>query len=295
MGLIRKSLSKIAKIAQFPLIRIISYSSVSVTLIKKIKRFYVRYNNPIEVQGHKMFLDAFDSLGLLINSDVNTLLLTEFVKKEIKKGDVVLDIGANIGYYTLLFAKAVGGTGRVFAFEPDVDNFALLKKNVEINGYKNVIVEQKAVSDLTSKVRLYLSEDNKGDHRIYDSHDHRRSVEIGSVSLDDYFKDYTGKINFIKMDIQGSEERAMKGMFKVLEGNKNIKIVTEFWPAGLKKSDCEPASFLNIFTKLNFTLYNFNALRNKLLPADISELLKVHTVQNSSDTNLLCIREGYFK
>jgi len=157
-----------------------------------------------EVDGHKMFLDSKDSLNLSING-VYEPFETELVKKEIKKGDVVLDIGANIGYYTLIYAKLVGEEGKVFAFEPDPDNFALLKKNVEINGYRNVILAQKAVSNKTGKIRLYLSEVNKGDHRIYDSHDGRKSIEIETIRLDDYFKNYNVRIDFIKMDVQGAE------------------------------------------------------------------------------------------
>jgi hypothetical protein len=109
-----------------------------------------------EVDGHKMFLDSRDSLGLSIFS-IHEPLETGLVKEKIKKGDVVLDIGANIGYYTLIFAKLVGEEGKVFAFEPEPTNFSLLEKNVEINGYKNVVLIQKAVSNETGKIRLYLS------------------------------------------------------------------------------------------------------------------------------------------
>ncbi len=87
----------------------------------------------------------------------------------IKPGQTVIDVGANIGYYnTLQFAKLVGPTvSRVYAFEPDPDNFALLRKNVAQNGYANVVCIQKAVSDQTSKLKLFRNSQNHGDHRIY--------------------------------------------------------------------------------------------------------------------------------
>ncbi len=88
---------------------------------------------PVRVLGHRMFLDRFDSLSLSVVGR-HEQCITELVQQIIKPGDIVLDIGANIGYYTLIFARCVGPTGHVYAFEPDPGSFALLQKNVQING-----------------------------------------------------------------------------------------------------------------------------------------------------------------
>lgn len=242
------------------------------------------------VQGHKMFLDSKDSLNLSLHG-IYEEFETELIKREIKKGDVVFDIGANIGYYTLIFAKLVGENGKVFAFEPDPTNFSLLKKNVEINGYKNIILIQKAVSDKSRKLRLYLCEDNKGDHRIYDSGDGRKSVEIESIKLDEYFKDSKQKINFIKMDIQGAEWRAVSGMTNLLQQNKSLKIISEFWPGGLKRSGVAPIKYLELLNKHGFKLYEINEQNKKLDPVNIKELLKTYTIEKENFTNIFCIRE----
>lgn len=181
----------------------------------------------IDIGGHKMFLDSKDSLNLFVNGDWEPIE-TELFKTKIKEGNVVLDMGAHIGYYTLIAARIVGDRGMVYAFEPDIDNFNTLQKNIEINGYKNVKLIQGAVSNKTGKAKLYLSEDNKGDHRIYDSHDNRNFIEIETIRLDDYFKNNTSKIDFIKMDIQGAEWAAIQGMPDLLKKNEGIKIITEF-------------------------------------------------------------------
>ena len=131
----------------------------------------------IEINGHKLFLDKLDSLGIFRHGFYDQFQ-TEIVKKIIKKGDIVLDVGAHIGYFTLIFAKLVGKNGKVFAFEPDPTNFDLLTKNVEINGYKNVILVRKAFSDKTGKTNLFLSNINAGDHMIIDTKENRNSVEI---------------------------------------------------------------------------------------------------------------------
>jgi len=262
--------------------------------IKVINSFIISHlksrSSFAEVQGHKMFLDSKDSLKLSIFG-IYEPFETELVQKEIKRGDVVLDLGANIGYYTLIFAKLVGEEGKVFAFEPDPNNFSLLKKNVEINGYKNVVLVQKAVSNKTGKLKLYLCEDNLGDHRIYDSYDGRKSIEIESVLLDDYFRGRNLKIDFIKMDIQGAEGWAIQGMLNLLKENKTVKIVMEFWPIGLKRSGINPNEHLKSLVNLGFKLYKINKRKKKIEPVDIPKLLKIYTLKKENHTNLLCIRE----
>lgn len=245
-----------------------------------------------QVQGHEMFLDAKDSLRLSING-IFEPFETQLVNTQIRKGDIVLDIGANIGYYTLIFARLVGEQGKVFAFEPDPTNFSLLQKNVEINGYKNVELVQEAVSNKTGKLRLYLSEDNKGDHRIYDSHDDRESIEIEATRLDDYFRNYDGVVDFIKMDIQGAEAGAVQGMCDLLTKQKDVRLVTEFWPIGLKRSGVEPDEYLKLLLELGFRLYEVSEAEKRIKPVNIPELLQIYTPERENFTNLFCLREEW--
>ncbi len=246
---------------------------------------------PIDVQGQKMYIDKLDSLRVSLGK-VWEPFETELITKGVKKGDVVLDIGAHIGYYTLMFAKLVGKEGKVYAFEPSPKNFSLLKKNVEINGHNNVVLVQKAVSNASGKLKLYLCEGNVGDNRIYDSHDGRQSVEIEAVRIDDYFKGSSPTINYIKMDIQGAEAGAIQGMRDVLNRNKAAKILTEFWPDGLKKFGTEPEEYLRLLTGLRFKLYDMNEHDKTLEPANsVSQLLEKYTPENKEFTNLLCVKE----
>lgn len=244
--------------------------------------------NYTEIQGHKMFLASDGTLGLVING-VCEPFETEVLKKEIEKGDVVLDLGANIGYYTLIFAKLVGQKGKVYAFEPDPDNFALLAKNVGINGYKNVILVQKAVSNKNGKIKLFLSEDNTEGHIIYDLNDGRKSIEIESVRLNDYFKNYDGTIDFIKMDIEGAEGEAVCGMSDLLK--KNVKIATEFNPSLLKGSGMGPEKYLKLLIKHGFKLYHLDEQEKKIEPVNIPKLLEKYSPGREVHTNLLCIKE----
>ncbi len=133
--------------------------------------------------------------------------------------------------------------------------FDLLGRNVEANGYENVITVRKAVSDKTGKAKLYCGWGNQGDHRTYDTHDGRKTIDIEAVTLDEFFKEYIGGIDIIKMDIQGTELSAFQGMKNILEKNPKLKIITEFWPIAVRESGKAPAEVLNAYVEAGFRLY----------------------------------------
>lgn len=243
----------------------------------------------VEVHGHKIFLDVADSLNL------STKIFEEFevkvVQKMIRKGDVVIDLGAHIGYYTLLFANLVGKTGRVIAFEPEPTNYELLEKNLKINGYKNVVLVNKAVSSKTGKNRLYLDEFNTAGNTLFKLKEDQASIEIDSISLDDYFKDYGGKINFVKMDIEGEEPEAIKGMCSILRRRNGIKIMTEFNPWLLEKNGKNPEEYIQLLEKFDFNIYEIDTEDKRLIPFSFEKLLKIpQSEKKSYFVNLLCVR-----
>lgn len=254
------------------------------------RRFYrlvSRYKSDYtEIEGRKMYLDKNDSLKLSLYPYANEQ--TNFFKNNIKQGDIVLDLGANIGYFTCLFAQLVGKTGKVFAFEPEPNNFKLLKKNVEVNGYKNVTIEQKAVTNKTSKIKMFLSNSPK-DHRIYDPNDNRDFIEIDAIALDDYFKDFDQEINFVKSNVQGADFGAFEGMLSLVEKCKsNIVMALEFSPVLLKGFGSDPEKFVDLLIKYGFKIHDIR-LYEKILPISKEQLLQEYTVENKKGGFLLCI------
>lgn len=113
---------------------------------------------------------------------LETVIMQQIIKKDYR----VIDIGANMGYYSILFSKLVGDTGTVHAFEPEPANMRLLSANLLINNCSNITPVQKAVSSKNNIEKLYLSTDNLGDHRLFVS-DARPSCEVETVSLDEFF------------------------------------------------------------------------------------------------------------
>ncbi len=264
--------------------------------VKKVILPIVNYLKPeyLVIDGHKLYIDKWDTAVSqeLILSGKWEEYETSLFKRSIKKGDVVLDIGAHIGYYTLIAADIVGDEGKVYAFEPDPKNFTLLEKNVRENGYKNVELVNKAVAEKTGSSRLYLNTENTGDHRIYSASDKRRSIKIQAISLDDFFRDKNKRINMIKMDIQGSEVRAFKGAIKLIKQNQNIKILTEFWPYGLRLSGSSAKEYARLLLGNNFKLFNLDEVKKKKRKINEEELLYPFDAGVDSFKYLFCLKKN---
>ncbi len=176
------------------------------------------------------------------------------LKQFIKPGMTILDIGANIGFYTKLFAEIVGENGKVYAFEPEEINFKRLKKIT--SKYTNVSIEQAAVGKESGIIKLYHSKDLNVDHQTYDTGENRRTSEIRSIALDDYFANGE-KIDFIKIDIQGYDYFAISGMRNTIARSDNLLIFGEFWPYGLNKAGINYQDYINVLEKSGLKLKFF--------------------------------------
>jgi len=178
----------------------------------------------------------------------------KLLEKYIRKSDTVLDIGANIGFYATILSRIVGPKGRVHCFEPDINNFNHLKKTV--GGHGNIIINNKAVGPKTETLKIYTSKNLNVDHRTYKPEEYDREIEIAAVSIDDYLaQNGNVKPAFIKMDIQGFEMQAIQGMHKTLDSNKDIKLISEFWPYGLKKAGSSLTGYFNFLQGKGFNCY----------------------------------------
>ena len=128
-------------------------------------------------------------------------LLSEFLRK----GDWFLDIGANLGWFTIIGSRLVGDAGRVLAVEPDPFNLRLLRTNVRLNACRNVDIFAVAVGDGNRKASLHRSPDNQADHQLAIESDRPDRVQVRVTSIDYLFRDRLPRVDFIKIDTQGSE------------------------------------------------------------------------------------------
>lgn len=213
--------------------------------------------------------------------------LTKAFLSIVHEGDTVIDIGANIGYYTMLGAQAVGQKGKVYAFEPDPGAYALLRTNAEVNRFTNIVAEQKALSNRPGTLTLYRGCTNKGDNRVIAPSDKRETVTVEAVALDDYLPN-NAKIRFIKSDTQGAEGMVLEGMRRTIERNKELYFAVEFWPYGLARSGWPPDRFLMLVHSLGFTIQEIDEQTGTLTPTTVGSLLKRYGQANGElHTDLL--------
>ena len=170
-----------------------------------------------------------------------------WVKSVGKDGMTVVDIGANIGFYSILLSRLVGKSGKVYAFEPDLTNFGLLMKNTK--RYKNIHLCNVAVGEKDETITLYLSKHMNVDHHTYKTDEARDTKNITCISLNTFFAK-KGTIDFIKSDIQGFDYFAMKGARKLITRQKHIAILSEFWPYGLMKAGVSAKEYLKLLNEL---------------------------------------------
>ncbi|HEX4157992.1 MAG TPA: FkbM family methyltransferase [Rhizomicrobium sp.] len=165
------------------------------------------------------------------------------------------DIGANIGWYSLLAGRRLESRGIVHAFEPVPENVALLARNVAANALNNVRVNPYALGRTNGTTPIFLSADNKGDHRAYPSSEEgRQSIAAGLRRFDAYFDRSTRKPLVVKMDTQGFEYDVLLGMGDVLERHPaEVAMVIEFWPHGLAQNGAAIESLMGLLAGFQFT------------------------------------------
>jgi len=165
------------------------------------------------------------------------------IREAVKEGDVVIDIGANIGYFTVLLANLVGQEGKVYAFEPDPRNFDLLQRTIERNGYSHVIAEQKAVSNKAGEFLLYQTQSWAASALTPTGH--VGTVKVQVITLDEFLSN-EGHIDFVKMDIDGSEPLAIEGMAQLIQRSPHLQVLAEYQPGNLKRYLSNPLDFITI-------------------------------------------------
>jgi FkbM family methyltransferase len=175
-----------------------------------------------------------------------------FLRARLRPGMNLLDIGANVGYFSILGARAVGPSGTVVAIEPEPANYALLCANLWEARAANVVPLRAAASTFTGRISLSISGENCGDHRSFMERPGERVVAVSGVRMDDVL-DADARVDVVKIDIQGADHRAVIGMERLLARWRPLLLV-EFWPRGVDELGDRPIDVLSYYRSLGFSV-----------------------------------------
>jgi FkbM family methyltransferase len=173
----------------------------------------------------------------------------------LKKAGLMLDIGANIGWYSLVMSKGAGL--EIYSFEPDPHNFHCLTQNIANNTINGVHPFQFAVADRETKMKLHLYKTyNTGRHSLIDHGKTGKFVEVDTVSIDGFMKKHglSGQpVELYKIDIEGFEMAAFRGSMETLANTRYV--FSEFSPEIMKSINEDPVQFTNLFEQLGFSAF----------------------------------------
>lgn len=231
---------------------------VLVDLFKKVY-FLVATAEPIQVNiplGMRIWVSGKDAgLGLFLRMQGRfEPIQTGMFLKTVKKGDVVIDIGANIGYYSVLASKLVGKSGKVFAFEPDPQSIKLLERNIRLNNCQNVEVVASAVDSISGMATIIQDFANPGESRLAPAKGKGgRSVKV--ITLDTFLKQAgVQRVNVIKIDVEGIEAQVLSGAEEILKREKNVQLFIECNPKTLMGFGSTAKTLVSQIKSLGFEL-----------------------------------------
>jgi len=183
-----------------------------------------------------------------------------FVREMVEVGQTVIDVGANIGFFTVCMALFVGPSGKVYAFEPLRENADLLERSVAENGFGDrVVAERAAVGQSSGAAKLLFQEYmlNSGGSYLFEDGmeipDGHGIQDVEIVALDEY--PLRGPVSFIKIDIEGAEPLALRGARRILSTDRPI-VLSELNPVALRRgSACTPAEWICEMRALDYDCY----------------------------------------
>jgi FkbM family methyltransferase len=244
----------------------------------------------IELDGFKIVVRLNDHfIGATIARDKQyEPHVTREVRRRLRPGAVFVDVGANIGYFTLLAATLVGRDGRVIAFEPNPDNVALLTQSIGANAFANIDLHPFAAAEQSQSCVLEVGGTNSTGSLVDGSSlpSTGRRLAVEAVAIDDVLRDLP-RADLVKIDIDGAEPRAFQGMLGLIRAHRPALIV-EFCPLLIETlSRVPPASFLDQLRGAGYELSVLGPTEPRTAAQSNEEILALHARSGLTHLDLL--------
>lgn len=255
---------------------------IGVEIKKRIARFYRYLPNTYtleDVPGGKMYLNRAESRMMFERTlGVYEFWKTELFKEILKPEMLVVDVGVNKGYFSLLSAKLVGEKGRVLSFEPDPTNCEWIKRSIVENGYKNIKLFPMGLSDANGEFDFYVGKKSGQGSLLFNEKDAASStpIKVKTVPLDSVMRDENvSKVNLMKIDVQGADLKVIKGSFSTLNNLQYLIMDLD------TKILQEQEEIFEIIKAKGFNIYSISKERKQISsPRDMGKIKDIFCSRN---------------
>ncbi len=235
--------------------------------------------------NYKMFVDSRDiSIAPhLILEGVYEEHTDAVLRRLVSPGMHVVEIGANVGLFTLLMCHRAGPNGSVHAFECDPVLAQIARDNLELNGFSRIgTIDERAVSKERGTLSFRATTRHRGGGTLIAglqqipelTESERETISVQATSLDDFLANYDRKIDFLKIDAEGAETDIIAGGQRIFgDPNYRVTVMMEFAPAFMREAGMDPARQLSGLHAGGFTFSRIDDRRRKLVPTDAAALL----------------------
>lgn len=204
----------------------------------------------IECDGLRLFGDI-ESRGdlLALKRGIYEPYTMSLFKARVKRGMTVLDLGAQIGYFSLLAARQVSPGGRVLAFEPDPRNYATLLRNIRVNHFESIVQAfPKAVSERSGSATFHIARSSRSSSLFHRKDRERDAVcLVDTVTVDAVVRQ--ARVDVIKLDVEGAEPLVLEGASDTVRRNPQLTLFVEVNSAALRSAGISPEQFLDRLRK----------------------------------------------
>jgi len=267
-------------------VEVLATSPIVATLDKTVR--YLPAINIHTIKGREIALYEDGVCGEM-GSDTFERFETLLVQHLVRPGDICLDVGAHVGYYTLLLSELVGKDGLVLAYEPSLENFQMLSFNVRQAKCDNTLLQPIGLSDQHEELELSYGKNNSGDNRLWRDTNQMPGPQITLERADVIIPIWLTP-DFIKIDTQGWESHVLRGLQKRLT-KPSLKMLIEFWPYGLRGAGGTVKEFATLLQDFTLFLLDSNAHTMMRLGSPGNTLEDLDNKNNDHFYNLLALKE----
>ena len=243
-----------------------------------------------DIQPDKFLLYHFQN-GLCFEPEILWVLL-----HVLKEGDTAIDVGANIGFFTLMMSRLVGETGKVIACEPGTNNLPTLWHHLDVNHVENVDVVSQPLWSTVGPVTFYLNPDDRSSNAMWDPAQWEQNVEakaypqkltLEATTIDTLVTGFVDrkKIKVIKIDTEGAEQRVLEGAHTLLATFPPPFIIAELNPLGLPQAGCSAETLRCLMSDYGYRMFFLH--QNDLFPTLVPVTTKVTYVNDIQVMNVM--------